>query len=391
MSAGLQQRRAQFAQKKRENRPSFRKRSDPNIPRSKSRSLDSPSNSVETTTTTTRDFEDSDLEAEVDPPDWQKLLDWEVLRLLKPKEKKRQDVINELFHTERTHVKNLKVLDKLFYRPLVQSPELLPVDLLSLLFPNLDQMISIHSAFNSAMKSRRKQEALIGNVGPMMLHMLDGTSGEELKEAAAIFCSNQSIALEMLKQRQKKDQKVGQFLSDAEAHPLCRRLQLKDIIATGFQRLTKYPLLLENIAKHTTPNTEEHSQLLQALESSRNILAHVNQAVKETENMHRLAELQRKVDKSSLDKQYKVVPHKETTLDLTKHRMLYEGGLTWRLNKQKSLEVHVVLLEEILLLFQRQDDKLVLRNHNSSITADTKVAYHPVLHVQNIFTRNVAV
>ena len=38
---------------------------------------------------------------------------------------------------------------------------------------------------------------------------------------------------------------------EAESKPQCRRLQLKDIIPTEMQRLTKYPLLLENIAKST--------------------------------------------------------------------------------------------------------------------------------------------
>lgn len=41
------------------------------------------------------------------------------------------------------------------------------------------------------------------------------------------------------------------FLQEAESKPQCRRLQLKDIIPIEMQRLTKYPLLLENIAKNT--------------------------------------------------------------------------------------------------------------------------------------------
>lgn len=45
--------------------------------------------------------------------------------------------------------------------------------------------------------------------------------------------------------------KTKNLFQDAETNNLCRRLQLKDIIASGFQRLTKYPLLLENIAKYT--------------------------------------------------------------------------------------------------------------------------------------------
>lgn len=38
---------------------------------------------------------------------------------------------------------------------------------------------------------------------------------------------------------------------EAESKPQCRRLQLKDIIPIEMQRLTKYPLLLQNIAKNT--------------------------------------------------------------------------------------------------------------------------------------------
>lgn len=40
-------------------------------------------------------------------------------------------------------------------------------------------------------------------------------------------------------------------LQEAESNRLCRRLQLKDIIPVEMQRLTKYPLLLDNISKYT--------------------------------------------------------------------------------------------------------------------------------------------
>ena len=40
---------------------------------------------------------------------------------------------------------------------------------------------------------------------------------------------------------------------------------------------------------------------------------------------------------------------------------MYEGGLVWRINKQKSIDLHVLLFEDIIVLLQKQDDKLVLR------------------------------
>nr|XP_053640662.1 rho guanine nucleotide exchange factor 11-like [Cherax quadricarinatus] len=113
---------------------------------------------------------DSDIEAEVDLPNWQKLVSDEEIKKLKPKERKRQDTINELFHTERTHVRVLKVLKHLFQVPMTEA-ELLPKDQLDILFPNMDQMLEIHIVFNQAMKKRREEEPLVFRVGDLLIDM----------------------------------------------------------------------------------------------------------------------------------------------------------------------------------------------------------------------------
>ena len=49
----------------------------------------------------------------------------------------------ELFHTERAHVRNLKVMQQLFYWPM-RDDAAIPADFVSLLFPNIDDMIELH-------------------------------------------------------------------------------------------------------------------------------------------------------------------------------------------------------------------------------------------------------
>lgn len=71
-------------------------------------------------------------------------------------------------------------------------------------------------------------------------------------------------------------------------------------------RLTKYPLLFENLAKYTSSGTEEAMKVQRAWERSKEILNYVNAAVKEAEDQHRLAEIQRRLDKAPFDK---VVDH----------------------------------------------------------------------------------
>ncbi|TNN26208.1 Rho guanine nucleotide exchange factor 12 [Liparis tanakae] len=72
------------------------------------------------------------------------------------------------------------------------------------------------------------------------------------------------------------------------------------------QRVTKYPLLLDNIAKYTGEEEEEEEEGRGGVKERRRgggvkeILKHVNQAVKEAENKQRLEEYQRRLDLSSL-------------------------------------------------------------------------------------------
>jgi hypothetical protein len=69
-----------------------------------------------------------------------------------------------------------------------------------------------------------------------------------------------------------------------------------------FSRLTKYPLLFENLAKYTEEDTEELVSVLRAVERSKEILNNVNQAVREAEDIQRLTEIQRRLDKSGFEK-----------------------------------------------------------------------------------------
>ncbi|KAJ9582237.1 hypothetical protein L9F63_003366, partial [Diploptera punctata] len=338
------------------------------------RSLDSPSTSLEMVTaartheaitvtltpnSSTTEW-DSDLEVEPDPGDWTKGVDEEVLKQLSAREKKRQEVVNELFHTERSHVRNLKVMDQVFYRPMVEN-QLLPQDHIQLLFSNLDEMLDIHSQFNNSMKSKRRENPLVGDIADLLLAMFDGPAGENFQQAAATFCAKQQIALELLKERRRKDTKLNNFLTDAEGNSMCRRLQLKDIIPTAMQRLTKYPLLFENLAKYTEEDTEELLSLQKAVERSKEILNFVNQAVKEAEDLQRLTEIQKRLDKSGFEKVEHPMASEFKYLDLTKHRLIYEGSLNWRIgNRQKLIDLHVLLLDDVIILLQKQDEKYVL-------------------------------
>ncbi|VDK50548.1 unnamed protein product [Anisakis simplex] len=337
---------------------------------------------------------DSDLEVETEIPSLDSFVGWEVIRHLKPKEKKRQEVINELFHTERTHVRNLKILYTVFYKPMVMQ-NVVPPDVVKLFFANLDELVEIHGDM-----SRKMQEAveewkrdstlngLFGEIGALMESMFDDENGKRLMNATSAFCQHQQHALDILRQRCKKekDDQLGRFLAEAESNPLCRKLQLKDMLPVEMQRLVKYPLLLETVAKYTNEPSDEQTKLLNSVNLAKKILSAVNTSKRNTENLRRLEELQRRLDTAPYDKEN--FGNDFNSLNLTNYKLVHDGALTWRFSRGKMVELHVVLLEDVLVLLTKVGDgqKLLLKIQEPS--KDTR--WSPILPLAPLIAKEKA-
>ncbi|KAK7882541.1 hypothetical protein WMY93_028715 [Mugilogobius chulae] len=336
--------------------------------------------------------DDQGTDSEHDPLNWQQLVGREVWLgsgLMKSRDRKSS---NELFHTERAHVRMLKVLDHVFYQKLTKEAILPPADIKNI-FVNLEEILQLHVSILEQMAAVRKrnESSVIDQIGDDLLSWFSGGEEEKIKQAVGTFCSNQPFALEIIKTRQKKDSRFTSFIQEAESNRLCRRLQLKDIIPVEMLRLTKYPLLLDNIAKYTD-NATEKDKVKQAANCCRKILNHVNQAVKESEDKQRLEDYQRRLDLSSLKQTDNPMIVELKNLDLTKKMLVHEGPLSWKVNKDKTIELYTLLLEDILVLLQKQDERLILKCHSKNLagTADTKHIFSPIIKLSTVLVRSVA-
>uniref|UniRef100_A0A096MDE0 Rho guanine nucleotide exchange factor (GEF) 1 n=1 Tax=Poecilia formosa TaxID=48698 RepID=A0A096MDE0_POEFO len=329
-------------------------------------------------------------ELEQDPPSWRVLASSDTLKNLGKKETKRQEVINELFATEHAHVRMLSVLQWVFAKPLEREEILSALDL-ETIFPSLEEIIDMHYTFYESLKKLRVSDNyVVKNISPTLLNRFGGPEGEWFQKLTARFCSYQTYALDQIKQRQKKDARFNAFIQEAESKPQCRRLQLKDIIPTEMQRLTKYPLLLENIAKNTEEKEEKES-IQQSAECCRKILNHVNEEVKTMGNMLTLKEYQKKLDTSGLKASVELYAEYKS-IDLTQRKMLFEGPLVWRVTKEKAIDVHCLLLDDMLVLAQKQEDKMLLKcQSKSNMTAqEGKQMLSPIIKLDSVFLREVA-
>ncbi|KAE9413076.1 hypothetical protein Angca_005451, partial [Angiostrongylus cantonensis] len=204
-----------------------------------------------------------------------------------------------------------------------------------------------------------------GNVGELLENMFDGEAGEKFLQATTTFCENQDHALEALRARCEtdKDESLVRFLVEAGKNPLCRRLQLKDHLPVEMQRLVKYPLLLEAIAEYTDVESEEYGRLLRTVESTKRILRSVNEAKANVESVRRLEELQRR------------------------YRLVHHGPLMCRFSRDKTIKLHVVLLENILVfLTKHTKDKLQLK----ALEASKKTKRFPIMPLASLMVKENA-
>ncbi|NXA66016.1 ARHG1 factor, partial [Mohoua ochrocephala] len=310
--------------------------------------------------------------------------------------------VPELFLTEHAHVRMLRVLLELFYQPMLREG-FFDEQELSNIFPSLEDLVEVHTLFLDSLKKLREESGfIIAEIGDVLLARFEGTEGSWFQKISARFCSRQSFALEQLKAKQRKDTRFNQFIQEAESRPRCRRLQLKDIIPTEMQRLTKYPLLLLSITK-CTEAAAERAKVEQAAECCRQILNHVNQEVRDMENLMSLPNLLQLLQitpkqPESPPNLFLTPPNPKTPLkspqntDITKRTLVHEGPLTWRVTRDKAVEVQVLLLDDLLVLLQRQEERLVLRCHSRALAPapDGKQMLSPVIRLRSAMTREVA-
>lgn len=225
--------------------------------------------------------------------------------------------------------------------------------------PSILQLQDLHSQFESKIKHRRHEhEQVVREFGDILLSLFDGAAGEDLRIHAAQFCVRQQIALDALREARKRDDKLHRFLQQKESHKACRRLQLKDLLPTVLQRLTKYPLLFENLHKVTiklgVADEKEIHGIFVALDASKRILNHVNHEVRIAEDINKLQNIQKKLDRSNFEKE---APPEFKNIDLTQHKLIHDGPLNMK--KNPNIQLYGLLFESMMVLLQKQVIKLI--------------------------------
>ena len=166
------------------------------------------------------------------------------------------------------------------------------------------------------------------------------------------------------------------------------------------QRIVKYPILLESLAKHLEKESDEHKGILEAIKESKAITTYVNAgmrtfqtavcsvdsktcltlpileihfdlnfsfsslpplplspqpATRDCQNKHNLHDIQKRLDTSPFDRSGQPLSQEFKNLDVTQRgELIHEGDLEWRLHRnQGNIKLRVLLFKDFILMLTR--------------------------------------
>lgn len=160
----------------------------------------------------------------------------ETLGLTK-EEIKRQELIYEIFLTERDYVDDLKLIVDVFIAELKAKALLKPKEI-SAIFSNIEQLLPIHEELFSCLEARQREATVIKEIGDIFLKRAD------FLKMYTLYCANHQSALMRL-QANSQNKEFKRFLQKAIMLPQSKRQPLSSYLLKPVQRICRYPMLFK--------------------------------------------------------------------------------------------------------------------------------------------------
>jgi hypothetical protein len=320
----------------------------------------SDSDREEVTQQLVRSMSQSHPELEIrEETNWQRTMDRRLLRKMNKHERDRQNIIHELIQTERHHQRALHVL-KLVFR--AQMEKHLSEESLSVMFPQLENLIEISKSFLDRLEARSKEAAnmIIQDVSDILLEEFTAGNRERILDTFGEFCTYHLIATEMYKDQLKKKQ-FGRLVQQLYRLDECQRLYLPDYYTSVSQRLTKMVQFLARLVKKTDVLKLDHAERLrQCQQELESLVSAVDERVNERKNQMELEQIQEKLEITlprTAAKHPVLRAMRHLNLTAQSRRLLKRGEAQLIHGHRKQLPVHIVLVTDLVVLLTERDQK----------------------------------
>ncbi|KAA0712875.1 Rho guanine nucleotide exchange factor 5 [Triplophysa tibetana] len=279
----------------------------------------------------------------------------DLLNSLTAREIQLQEAMFELIVSEASYQKSLVVAVNVFQWSAELKQTLSRVEH-HVLFSNLKEVCRVSERFLQDLESHLKLDVMMSQAGDIVLN-----NQKSFQQVYVPYVTNMMYQEALITQLLHSNKKFARILNKLEKDPLCQRQTLKSFLILPFQRITRMILLLENILKRVGGLCLYVSNVKEAIEAVRKIVAECDRNVQQMKSTEFLVYLQKFVDFRSV----KSIPL------ITKGRHLLQEGPLKQLilggNQKVSVvsrrDVYIHLFNDLLLLSLKSGQQFIVQDH----------------------------
>ena len=302
--------------------------------------------------------DDSDSES------WRDSVNSDVRVLMNKDDEERLHGIFELINTEKNHIRDLKILIRIFKYKL-QEKRFINEPECEQLFPALDDLLDSCSKLYTQLKEHMEEEIdsphSRHNIGSILIDNFscNTEAGRCIRGAYARLGAKQLIAVKYYREK-AKDKAFKSLMDSLESKKVCKRRTYADFLLAVTTRLTKYPPLLKNLFKHTPVSHPDYNSLSEAISVVEQALHYIDNCVRHENERTELKTCNDRFEvKGRCSRELK-------RFDLTsdKRRLIHRDQVTLHSTKTGSKDTkhrhQLFLFSDYILLLKEKDNKLIL-------------------------------
>ncbi|CAD5206249.1 unnamed protein product [Bursaphelenchus okinawaensis] len=275
-------------------------------------------------------------------------------------EAKRQNVIYELHATETRHCRVLIYLQQVFQAGLLIKKVLPPNDVKSIIPDVLDSLLDFHLQFLRRIRTRIAENPVVRTISDIVVdEFRNGENRAAAVNAYTEFCLASNEADKRYEDLMNKNSRFKLFIDEIDRNLVySRSMNFKSCFLLVTQRLTKYPMLIEQILKYE--EGEDKNLSLRACAAVKGFASRVDKELSTHMLNKRFDKIRNMIEKTSkgnlLDEEF-TYDDLITSGD-TYRKILSIGTVTWKSATHQSHELIMLLFDDIIVFLQGRNDVL---------------------------------
>ncbi|RKP06297.1 Dbl homology domain-containing protein [Thamnocephalis sphaerospora] len=267
---------------------------------------------------------------------WATMVDRDVFLRASETERRRQEAIYELIATEEVYAADVDAVDQVFRKPI---KKLIGRNEIDAVFGNWETIRRTTDRFMHSLRKRQWQGRFhVATIGDLFVEQMP------MLECYISYCANQMDATTRLRALRETDPRLNHWLQRRQADSRCRNLDLASFLLQPMQRVTRYALLLRQIAGHTPVKHADYDSIRKAVDLAEDLLRRTNEAARDRADFTRLKEIAASLIMDSSAQQLDLTG---CTRFLGQRRFVMEG--VWIKGRQ-GRRLHAFLFTDLLLL-----------------------------------------